>query len=132
MPRRFFIMLVVAATAIAISQAPSPATQPTSPRIIVKERVVERVVKVPGLKPDGYMTDKDCRELPFGESLRDVLYRFGWPAATDTTEALSSRLVYPLREDHALACSVDIWRGEVDAKVLDLDSTSQFRMERQL
>jgi hypothetical protein len=130
MPRRFFIMLVVAATAIAISQAPPP--QAALPRVIVKERVIERTTKVPGLKPDGYMTDADCRELPFGESLRDVLYRFGWPAAKDTSEALASRLVYPLREDHTLSCSVDIWRGVVDAKVLDLDSSNEFRMERRL
>lgn len=127
MQRRFFIMLCVAVMAIAVSQAP-PQTAAT--RTIVKERVIQRPYRSDAaVRPDGYMTAEECRQLPFGETLSDLVYRFGWPAAQDTTEALASRLLFPLREDHKRDCVVEIWRGVVDVKVLDTPDGNTYRME---
>jgi hypothetical protein len=89
-------------------------------KVVVKERVVTKKVVVPAKKPDGYMTEQDCRTLDEGMSFSDLVFRFGWPAGKDGHDSYAGYMIYPLREDHDRNCLVDVWRGEVDGKSVDL------------
>lgn len=69
-------------------------------------KVVEKTVKVPGKEPSGYMARDDCFTIANRTSMRDFLWRFGWPADSDLTSSYSGQLNYPLEEDHHQFCRV--------------------------
>jgi len=126
MHRRFFILLCVAVVSVAIARVDGPIVRiypekviPAEPRVIERERVVEKVVNVPdGKQPDGYMTEDQCVQLPKGTEFRDLIWQYGWPAGADGHESYAGYLSYPLREDHDHYCQIDIWDSEVDGKTV--------------
>lgn len=150
MEMRFFIMLCVGILAVAMIHMPVPqihtgsseameaelalaydALERKDAQLRTNQRLLSTLESVPSRRPDGYMTATQCRELPLGEDLRDVLWRYGWPAGEDGTDSYAGLLDFPLREDHDRKCEIDFWRGEVEGKELEVQDGMTYEMRRE-
>src|SRR4029077_5215926 len=93
MPIRFLIL--ACAIFIGIGIASADYNFPTKIKTQYRQKIVKVPVergkivekRIPITKPDGYMTENDCGQLPNGEDFRDVLWRWGWPALDDAQDS---------------------------------------------
>lgn len=129
MTRNGYITVVICVTALSVGAArstriTSETTYPASAKPVAtatQTKVVEKtVIKYVNTskQPSGYITEDQCLSLETGMSIRDLLFRFGWPA-TDDGEQYVGHLVFPLVEDHDRGCTVTIWRNKIDHISLD-------------
>jgi hypothetical protein len=65
-------------------------------------------------QPDGYVSRDNCLTIASGTPFRDVIFRYGWPAADNAEDSYAGYLIYPLTEDHNVNCIVDFYRGKVE------------------
>lgn len=114
-----FVVTCCAMMCVAVTRVNPTVTQwrtivqhdgPT--KTIIRDHVVIRHANA--VRPDGYMSARQCRTLREAIPISDLMYHYGWPADDNADDSYSGSLLYPIREDHASYCAVDMFRGRIN------------------
>jgi hypothetical protein len=84
---------------------PLPA-KPAASKVIVEKHTMP-------VKPDGYMSEKDCAGVPNGMLVADLVYKYGWPAGDYSVSAFAERLFYPVHSAGDDKCVVEYDHNKV-------------------
>ena len=115
---RPFLIAAVALLAVGIANIDVHPTRTIVKRVpvtrtVTKTKVVERRSDE---IPSGYMTRADCEALKSAKNMdiRQIIYRWGWPAGRNGEDSSSDTLYYSLAEDHGTECQVGFYQGKLD------------------
>lgn len=104
---RVFVSVVVCGCAVATYWSRiHPASPVHYQTVIVKQG-------------DGYLSERQCRQIQIGDKQKDIRKKYGYPATSGNTDLVWT---YPLRENHSLNCEVMWGTDDVNGVWLQIAS----------